>query len=149
MNSAIQKRRAGLGIQGRLMASFALILVLAGVSSVVSWVSFGNSRDLVADITTDSLPSIIRQMELAMDGVGLAAQAPVLAASRNADELAATQARLDTLIADARLRLTEIAAANPEPVMIDVPLHVTKTLRIQHRKMTHPQSPNWLMRSRP
>ena len=120
MNSAIQKRRAGLGIQGRLMASFALILVLAGVSSVVSWVSFGNSRDLVADITTDSLPSIIRQMELAMDGVGLAAQAPVLAASRNADELAATQARLDTLIADARLRLTEIAAANPEPVMIDV-----------------------------
>lgn len=120
MNSAIQKRRAGLGIQGRLMASFALILVLAGVSSVVSWVSFGNSRDLVADITTNSLPSIIRQMELAMDGVGLAAQAPVLAASRNADELAATQARLDTLIADARLRLTEIAAANPEPVMIDV-----------------------------
>ncbi|WP_430472617.1 methyl-accepting chemotaxis protein [Thalassospira lucentensis] len=120
MNSAIQKRRAGLGIQGRLMASFALILVLAGVSSVVSWVSFGNSRDLVADITTDSLPSIIRQMELAMDGVGLAAQAPVLAASRNADELAATQARLDTLIADARLRLTEIAEANPEPVMIDV-----------------------------
>ncbi|MFV1850452.1 MAG: methyl-accepting chemotaxis protein [Thalassospira sp.] len=102
------------------MASFALILVLAGISSAVSWVSFGNSRDLVADITTDSLPSIIRQMELAMNGVGLAAQAPVLAASRNADELAETEARLDQLIADARTRLTEIADANPEPVMIDL-----------------------------
>lgn len=67
MNTAIKKRRAGLGIQGRLMASFALILVLAGISSVVSWISFGNSRALVADITNDSLPSIIRQMELAMD----------------------------------------------------------------------------------
>lgn len=120
MNTAIKKRRAGLGIQGRLMASFALILVLAGISSAVSWVSFGNSRDLVADITTDSLPSIIRQMELAMNGVGLAAQAPVLAASRNANELAETEARLDQLIADARARLTEIADANPEPVMIDL-----------------------------
>ncbi|RCK43604.1 methyl-accepting chemotaxis protein [Thalassospira profundimaris] len=120
MNTAIKKRRAGLGIQGRLMASFALILVLAGISSAVSWVSFGNSRDLVADITTDSLPSIIRQMELAMNGVGLAAQAPVLAASRNADELALTENRLDQLISDARTRLAEIAAANPEPVMIDI-----------------------------
>ena len=120
MNTAIKKRRAGLGIQGRLMASFALILVLAGISSAVSWVSFGNSRDLVADITTDSLPSIIRQMELAMNGVGLAAQAPVLATSRNADELAETEAQLDQLITDARARLTEIAQANPEPVMIDL-----------------------------
>ncbi len=120
MNTVIQKRRAGLGIQGRLMASFALVLVLAGISSVVSWVSFGNSRDLVADITNNSLPSIIRQMELAMNGVGLAAQAPVLAASRNDDELAQTEARLDQLIRDARLRLKDIAKANPEPVMIDI-----------------------------
>ncbi|MDG4717958.1 MULTISPECIES: methyl-accepting chemotaxis protein [Thalassospira] len=102
------------------MASFALILVLAGISSVVSWVSFGNSRDLVADITTNSLPSIIRQMELAMNGVGLAAQAPVLAASRNVDELTQTESSLDQLISDARARLTEIADANPEPVMIDI-----------------------------
>lgn len=120
MNTAIKKRRAGLGIQGRLMASFALILVLAGISSVVSWISFGNSRALVADITTDSLPSIIRQMELAMDGVGLAAQAPVLATSRNADELAETEARLDALISDARTRLGEIAVTNPEPLMLPV-----------------------------
>lgn len=120
MNTAIKKRRAGLGIQGRLMASFALILVLAGISSVVSWISFGNSRALVADITTDSLPSIIRQMELAMDGVGLAAQAPVLATSRNADELAETEARLDALISDARTRLDEIAVTNPEPLMLPV-----------------------------
>lgn len=120
MNTAIKKRRAGLGIQGRLMASFALILVLAGISSVVSWISFGNSRALVADITTDSLPSIIRQMELAMDGVGLAAQAPVLATSRNADELAETEARLDALISDARTRLGEIALTNPEPLMLPV-----------------------------
>ncbi|MFC4233811.1 methyl-accepting chemotaxis protein [Thalassospira xianhensis] len=120
MNTAIEKRRAGLGIQGRLMASFALILVLAGISSVVSWISFGNSRALVADITTDSLPSIIRQMELAMDGVGLAAQAPVLATSRNADELAETEARLDALISDARTRLDEIAVTNPEPLMLPV-----------------------------
>ncbi|RCK34154.1 hypothetical protein TH9_07165 [Thalassospira xiamenensis] len=102
------------------MASFALILVLAGISSVVSWISFGNSRALVADITTDSLPSIIRQMELAMDGVGLAAQAPVLATSRNADELAETEARLDALISDARTRLGEIAVTNPEPLMLPV-----------------------------
>ncbi len=120
MNTAIKKRRAGLGIQGRLMASFALILVLAGISSVVSWISFGNSRALVADITNDSLPSIIRQMELAMDGVGLAAQAPALATSRNADELAETEARLDALIGDARTRLGEIAATNPEPLMLPV-----------------------------
>jgi len=120
VNTAIKKRRAGLGIQGRLMASFALILVLAGISSVVSWISFGNSRALVADITTDSLPSIIRQMELAMDGVGLAAQAPVLATSRNADELAETEARLDALISDARTRLDEIAVTNPEPLMLPV-----------------------------
>ena len=120
MNTAIKKRRTGLGIQGRLMASFALILVLAGISSVVSWISFGNSRALVADITTDSLPSIIRQMELAMDGVGLAAQAPVLATSRNADELAETEARLDALISDARTRLGEIAVTNPEPLMLPV-----------------------------
>jgi methyl-accepting chemotaxis protein len=120
VNTAIKKRRAGLGIQGRLMASFALILVLAGISSVVSWISFGNSRALVADITTDSLPSIIRQMELAMDGVGLAAQAPVLATSRNADELAETEARLDALISDARTRLGEIAVTNPEPLMLPV-----------------------------
>ena len=120
MNTAIKKRRAGLGIQGRLMASFALILILAGISSVVSWISFGNSRALVADITTDSLPSIIRQMELAMDGVGLAAQAPVLATSRNADELAETEARLDALISDARTRLGEIAVTNPEPLMLPV-----------------------------
>lgn len=120
MNTAIKKRRAGLGIQGRLMASFALILVLAGISSVVSWISFGNSRALVADITTDSLPSIIRQMELAMDGVGLAAQAPVLATSRNADELAEAEARLDALISDARTRLGEIAVTNPEPLMLPV-----------------------------
>ncbi|WOI11167.1 methyl-accepting chemotaxis protein [Thalassospira lucentensis] len=102
------------------MASFALILVLAGISSVVSWISFGNSRALVADITTDSLPSIIRQMELAMDGVGLAAQAPVLATSRNADELAEAEARLDALISDARTRLGEIAVTNPEPLMLPV-----------------------------
>ncbi|WP_297013824.1 methyl-accepting chemotaxis protein [Thalassospira sp.] len=102
------------------MASFALILILAGISSVVSWISFGNSRALVADITTDSLPSIIRQMELAMDGVGLAAQAPVLATSRNADELAETEARLDALISDARTRLGEIAVTNPEPLMLPV-----------------------------
>ncbi|WP_354378530.1 methyl-accepting chemotaxis protein [Thalassospira sp. MBR-102] len=102
------------------MASFALILVLAGISSVVSWISFGNSRALVADITNDSLPSIIRQMELAMDGVGLAAQAPALATSRNADELAETEARLDALIGDARTRLGEIAATNPEPLMLPV-----------------------------
>jgi|TARA_R100000049_G_C1957418_1_gene117746 methyl-accepting chemotaxis protein len=120
VNTAIKKRRAGLGIQGRLMASFALILVLAGISSVVSWISFGNSRALVADITNDSLPSIIRQMELAMDGVGLAAQAPALATSRNADELAETEARLDALIGDARTRLGEIAATNPEPLMLPV-----------------------------
>ena len=120
MNTAIKKRRAGLGIQGRLMASFALILVLAGISSVVSWISFGNSRALVADITNDSLPSIIRQMELAMDGVGLAAQTPALATSRNADELAETEARLDALIGDARTRLGEIAATNPEPLMLPV-----------------------------
>ncbi|RCK36591.1 hypothetical protein TH24_18370 [Thalassospira xiamenensis] len=120
MNTAIKKRRAGLGIQGRLMASFALILLLAGISSVVSWISFGNSRALVADITNDSLPSIIRQMELAMDGVGLAAQAPALATSRNADELAETEARLDALIGDARTRLGEIAATNPEPLMLPV-----------------------------
>ncbi len=120
MNTAIKKRRAGLGIQGRLMASFALILVLAGISSVVSWISFGNSRALVADITTDSLPSIIRQMELAMDGVGLAAQAPVLATSRNADELAEAEARLDALISDARTRLGEIAVTNPESLMLPV-----------------------------
>jgi len=120
VNTAIKKRRTGLGIQGRLMASFALILVLAGISSVVSWISFGNSRALVADITTDSLPSIIRQMELAMDGVGLAAQAPVLATSRNADELAETEARLDALISDARTRLGEIAVTNPEPLMLPV-----------------------------
>lgn len=126
MNTAIHKRRAGLGIQGRLMASFALILVLAGISSVVSWVSFGNSRDLVADITTNSLPSIIRQMELAMNGVGLAAQAPVLAASRNADELAQTESSLDQLIRGARARLTEIADANPEPVMIDIAFSATQ-----------------------
>ncbi len=56
MNTAIKKRRAGLGIQGRLLASFALILVLAGISSVVSWISFGKSRALVADITNDSPP---------------------------------------------------------------------------------------------
>lgn len=120
MNTAIKKRRAGLGIQGRLMASFALILVLAGISSVVSCISFGNSRALVADITTDSLPSIIRQMELAMDGVGLAAQAPVLATSRNADELAEAEARLDALISDARTRLGEIAVTNPESLMLPV-----------------------------
>ncbi|WP_147262180.1 methyl-accepting chemotaxis protein [Thalassospira xiamenensis] len=102
------------------MASFALILLLAGISSVVSWISFGNSRALVADITNDSLPSIIRQMELAMDGVGLAAQAPALATSRNADELAETEARLDALIGDARTRLGEIAATNPEPLMLPV-----------------------------
>ncbi|WP_156111640.1 methyl-accepting chemotaxis protein [Thalassospira australica] len=120
MNTAIKKRRAGLGIQGRLMASFALILVLAGISSAVSWVSFGNSRDLVADITTDSLPSIIRQMELAMNGVGLAAQAPVLAASRDTEELAATEARLDQLIADARARLQQITDANPDSIIIDL-----------------------------
>ncbi|WP_404420415.1 methyl-accepting chemotaxis protein [Thalassospira australica] len=127
MNTAIKKRRAGLGIQGRLMASFALILVLAGISSVVSWISFGNSRALVADITTDSLPSIIRQMELAMDGVGLAAQAPVLATSRNADELTETEARLDTLIRNARSRLDEIAATNPEPLMLPVAPAVSET----------------------
>lgn len=120
MNTAINKRRAGLGIQGRLMASFALILVLAGISSAVSWVSFGNSRDLVADITTNSLPSIIRQMELATNGVGLAAQAPVLAASRDAEELALTEARLDQLIADARSRLDEITQANPDSIIIDL-----------------------------
>lgn len=120
MNTAIKKRRAGFGIQGRLMASFALILLLAGISSVVSWISFGNSRALVADITNDSLPSIIRQMELAMDGVGLAAQAPALATSRNADELVETEARLDALIGDARTRLGEIAATNPEPLMLPV-----------------------------
>lgn len=127
MNTAIKQRRAGLGIQGRLMASFALILVLAGISSVVSWISFGNSRALVADITTDSLPSIIRQMELAMDGVGLAAQAPVLATSRNADELAETEARLDTLVSNARSRLDEIATTNPEPLMLPVASAVTET----------------------
>ncbi|WP_417835238.1 methyl-accepting chemotaxis protein [Thalassospira xiamenensis] len=120
MNTAIKKRRAGFGIQGRLIASFALILLLAGISSVVSWISFGNSRALVADITNDSLPSIIRQMELAMDGVGLAAQAPALATSRNADELVETEARLDALIGDARTRLGEIAATNPEPLMLPV-----------------------------
>ena len=120
MNTSIKKRRAGLGIQGRLMASFALILVLAGISSAVSWISFGNSRALVADITTNSLPSIIRQMELATNGVGLAAQAPVLAASRNAEELAATEARLDQLIADARTRLQEITEANPDSIIIDI-----------------------------
>lgn len=100
-----------MGIQGRLMASFGLILILAGVSSVVSWLSFGNTRTLVADISNHSLPSIIRQMELAMNGVGLAAQAPVLAASHNADELAATQKRLNGLIEGARTRLEEISAA--------------------------------------
>lgn len=120
MNTSIKKRGAGLGIQGRLMAAFALILVLAGISSAVSWISFGNSRALVADITTNSLPSIIRQMELATNGVGLAAQAPVLAASRNAEELAATEARLDQLIADARTRLQEITEANPDSIIIDI-----------------------------
>ncbi|QPO12942.1 HAMP domain-containing protein [Thalassospira sp. A40-3] len=120
MNTAIKKRRAGLGIQGRLMASFALILVLAGISSAVSWVSFGSNRDLVADITTNSLPSIIRQMELATNGVGLAAQAPVLAASRDAEELAATEARLDQLVANARARLQEITEANPDSIIIDL-----------------------------
>jgi len=55
-----------------------------------------------------------------MDGVGLAAQAPVLATSRNADELAETEARLDALISDARTRLDEIAVTNPEPLMLPV-----------------------------
>lgn len=106
-------RRKGiaLGIQGRLMASFAVILILASISSVVAWVSFGNTRQLVGEIATNSLPAIIKQMELAMDGTGLAAQAPVLAASRNADDLAATEQRLDALIESARARLADIAAA--------------------------------------
>ena len=102
--------RVTIGIQGRLMASFAIILVLASVSSVVSWISFGNTRLLVDEIASKSLPSIIGQMELAMDGTGLAAQAPVLAASRNNEELTATEERLDALIDSARERLDNIIA---------------------------------------
>ncbi|OKH86869.1 methyl-accepting chemotaxis protein [Thalassospira sp. TSL5-1] len=92
------------------MASFAIILVLAGVSFGVSWISFGNTRQLVDEIASKSLPSIIGQMELAMDGTGLAAQAPVLAASRNNKELLATEERLDSLIESARGRLNDIIA---------------------------------------
>ncbi|PKR53826.1 methyl-accepting chemotaxis protein [Thalassospira marina] len=115
------KSGAGLkiGIQGRLMASFAVILVLAGVSSVVSWLSFGNTRLLVDEIASNSLPSIIRQMELAMDGTGLAAQAPVLAASRNNDELKATEERLDNLIDSARSRLDDIIANGNKDASLD------------------------------
>ncbi|MDP2696947.1 methyl-accepting chemotaxis protein [Thalassospira sp.] len=114
MTNVVSIRRTGFGIQGRLMASFAVILVLAGISSVVSWLSFGNTRDLVADISTNSLPSIIRQMELAMDGVGIAAQAPVLAASRNDAELETIKAGLVALIDAASIRLEEVATAGSD-----------------------------------
>ena len=113
------RRGLRIGIQGRLMASFAIILLLAGVSSVVSWLSFGNTRQLVGEIATESLPSIIGQMELAMDGTALAAQAPVLAASRNGAELATTEDRLDSLIESARSRLAQIASNSTNDAAFD------------------------------
>ncbi|MGQ9369164.1 ATP-binding protein [Azospirillum sp. ST 5-10] len=113
---------ARLGIRGRLLLAFAAVAALSVVACVIGWLSYDRLSRSLADIADGQLPALGLAARLAEEGGGIIATAPILAAARTEDEVAAIRADLARRLATLRHLLAGIERGTGGPAAELAPL---------------------------
>ncbi|KPA17438.1 membrane protein containing ATP-binding region, ATPase-like protein [Candidatus Magnetomorum sp. HK-1] len=104
----------------RLYFSFLCIGLLILFSTAFSIYSFNRFGKVMDSTTGESIPEMLAAMKLSERSAMLTAIAPVLAASKNVEQLRTTSKRMDFLINDIDYNLQLLASRSVEKIVLNV-----------------------------
>ena len=80
-SAPVARRRANLGIKGRLFLAFGLVAALTVLASTVAFVSYDRIGGRLADISKHNMPAMATALTLARESAEITATAPALASA--------------------------------------------------------------------
>ncbi|MDV7341248.1 methyl-accepting chemotaxis protein [Terasakiella sp. A23] len=90
-------RHPKIGIQIRLFLAIGAILIMTIWVSIIALLSFSETGDVVDALSKESIPTIVKSLELSRDASQVSAQAPVMAAVENGEGLKQAKEKLAAL----------------------------------------------------
>ncbi|MDP2697148.1 HAMP domain-containing protein, partial [Thalassospira sp.] len=108
------------GVQGKLLASFALVGLMAVIAAVVGGFAFNQFGATLSEITEDKLPPMFEAQQLATESAEIVAIAPRIVASRTPEDEQIVKDELDQRLADLSLKITALQTTGTAPDIIEV-----------------------------
>ncbi|PKR53413.1 methyl-accepting chemotaxis protein [Thalassospira marina] len=111
--------RTAAGVKGKLLASFAVVSLLAVFAAGIGAFSFNKFGTELSDITHQKLPAMFTAQSLATESTKIVAIAPRIVASSNRDEEKAVKAELDSRLQGVAEKVAQLRSTGLMPETLD------------------------------
>ena len=108
------KRRYGLGVGGKLYVAIGGMFLITVVAATVAIWAFGDLRKAMNSFAGEAIPAIKSSLQMAAEGVTIAARAPEIVTAGNSEERTAVQDEISELLSKLETQVSALSALNDE-----------------------------------